>query len=368
MKILILAPIPPPFTGNSLPVQSLYNHLSKNHIVDVINLNKKDHKAGVSSLSRIFRILSILWKFFRVHKNYDLIYLTVAESFAGNMRDCVIYFIARKHLSNLFIHMLGGAAMANILNPENNGFQFRMNKKYVSQLGAVVVEGQKQKESFMNVIEASKIHINSNYAEEFLFVDKDQIRQNFANTVPLNILFLSNLLPGKGHMELIEAYHRLDTHEKEQIHLELAGKIVDPQNEERFYSLLKDETNVVYHGSVAGEVKKDIYSNAHVFCLPTYYPYEGQPFCIVEAYASGCFVVTSNHSGIPHIYKDQVNGYAVENKSIPALVKMLRKLLNDKHLLMSVALSNLETAHSHYTEKIFLNRMDEVIESIKKEN
>ena len=64
-----------------------------------------------------------------------------------------------------------------------------------------------------------------------------------------------------------------------------------------------------------GTQKKDLYSNAHIFCLPTYYPWEGQPFCILEAYAAGCVVITTNHSGISQVFKDGINGIEVEKKS-----------------------------------------------------
>jgi glycosyltransferase involved in cell wall biosynthesis len=63
-----------------------------------------------------------------------------------------------------------------------------------------------------------------------------------------------------------------------------------------------------YHGDssaciiVDGPGKKNLFSEAHIFCLPTYYPYEGQPIAILEAFASGCVVITTNHSGISDFF------------------------------------------------------------------
>lgn len=55
-------------------------------------------------------------------------------------------------------------------------------------------------------------------------------------------------------------------------------------------------------------LKLDLFVESHVFVLPTYYLFEGQPIGIIEAYAAGCVVVTTRHSNICDIFSGSING------------------------------------------------------------
>jgi len=92
-KILLIAPLPPPMTGNSLSVKILYEDIRKENDVDVINLSKNSYAPGINSAKRIFQILKILKGVLKSKVDKDLIYLTISESFAGNIKDLFIYLI-----------------------------------------------------------------------------------------------------------------------------------------------------------------------------------------------------------------------------------------------------------------------------------
>jgi len=57
----------------------------------------------------------------------------------------------------------------------------------------------------------------------------------------------------------------------------------------------------------------------YIFCLPTYYPNEGQPISILEAMANGCAIVTTDHGGIKDVVTKE-NGIFV-GKSNPCDLK-----------------------------------------------
>ena len=62
---------------------------------------------------------------------------------------------------------------------------------------------------------------------------------------------------------------------------------------------------------VEGEEKRNLLKQSHIFCLPTFHKFEGQPISILEAYASGCIVLTTANGGINEIFKNGTNGFLV---------------------------------------------------------
>ncbi len=72
MKVLVIAPYPPPHTGNSLPIKVLCDKLvSDGHELEIIKLNKKEGTSGVVSFSRLSFILSILYEIAVKNKKFD---------------------------------------------------------------------------------------------------------------------------------------------------------------------------------------------------------------------------------------------------------------------------------------------------------
>ena len=116
MKILFIAPIPPPINGQSKASKVLLDILQQEkHNVCVVNLSKNSLKNGFNSIRRVFDIFTILVEVWKKRKNNHVIYLSLAESFFGNLRDLFVYVICYKSRHKIFIHMLGGAGMKKIL-------------------------------------------------------------------------------------------------------------------------------------------------------------------------------------------------------------------------------------------------------------
>jgi len=208
MRILFIAPVPPPVTGQSLACKVLFEEIIKKNTVEIVNLSKSGFKQGINSIDRIFEVFGITLKVWRNKNRTDVIYLTIAESIAGNIKDLVIYLICFRRLDSMIIQMLGGAGMRSIL--EKKGILCKLNKFFISRVRGVIVEGESQAFTFSKLINRDKIHIVPNFAEDFLFLNENDVRNKFTNIYPLKILFLSNLLFGKGHNELVDAYLSLN--------------------------------------------------------------------------------------------------------------------------------------------------------------
>ena len=105
---------------------------------------------------------------------------------------------------------------------------------------------------------------------------------------------------------------------------------------------------------------------ADCLCLPTFYPVEGQPICILEAYGSGCAVVCTTHAGISDIFKDEVNGFACKQRSASSIMEAFLKV---KANLTRFAIHNHTLFLAEYTEAEFVHRVQEIFfRSLKEAN
>ena len=131
--------------------------------------------------------------------------------------------------------------------------------------------------------------------------------------------------------------------------------------------LITQAESIHYHGTVRGEEKRRLLRDAHVLCLPTYYPYEGQPISILEGYASGCAVITTDHSGIfDVVFKPGVNGLAVEKRSAESLRNAIIHAVEAREEMAQMARNNLADAERHYQVSHFNAKLVAVIDEIAK--
>jgi glycosyltransferase involved in cell wall biosynthesis len=360
MKILVIAPLPPPTHGQSLASEVIYTALRAHHDVQAVNMAKPIARHRWGTAGRLLPIVRVLAQVARRKRGADLIYLSISESLLGNLKDICIYLLCHRSLDRMFIHLLGGAGMKRML--EKRGLQYRLNRIFISRLKGVIVEGRAQAATFSTLARPEHIHIVHNFAEDFLFVDETSIARKFAAVAPLNVLFLSNLLPGKGHDELLEAYLGLRAELQAKIRMTFVGGFESDAARTAFLQRLEGHDGLTYLGAfIGGEPKKALYGRTHVFCLPTYYPYEGQPISILEAYATGCVVVTTRHSGIPEVFTDAVNGYAVETRSAESIRSVLERMLERPDHLRDIALTNRRVAGDAYTTGVYRSALSQIL-------
>ncbi len=367
MKVLYIAAVYPVIGGQVRASKTLLEALEEKKCqVKLINLGKVSLKHGVDSFGRILSILKILIQVWKNRRNNDIIYLSLAESFSGNMRDLAIYILCFNSRHKIFVHMLGGTGMRAILS--GNGIQQKINKFFLSKIGGVIIEGHMNLEAFKRVISEDKIHIIPNFAEDYLFVDANKIVEKFKGYDSIQILFLSNLISGKGYDELADAFIGLPEQIKNKVNIVYVGGFESKESEKIFLEKINHEDRISYLGYIDGDKKRELLSQSQVFCLPTYYPFEGQPFSIFEAYAAGCVVITSYHSGIPYVFVDNKNGFVVEKKSITSIQKAIVNLINQKERLVDIALNNHKEAEEKYRVSIFKKSFLSVFEQFNSNN
>jgi glycosyltransferase involved in cell wall biosynthesis len=359
MQILYIAPLPPPLTGHSLVSQVFFDHLKERHQVKLVNFNKDSFVEGLSSFKRVFEVIDILRQVRKGQRNADVIYLTISESFLGNLKDLVIYLLCYKKLNCIYIHLHGGSIKKLLW--DKNYLLFMLNKKLIKNLGGVIITGESHNEVFQDFVSRNNLYIVPNFAQDYLFISDYEIEEKYLQINKIKILFVSNMIEKKGYLELTNAFIKLNHDLKEHIQIDFAGKFETEKQENDFLSLISSYPNLFYHGVVENEKKKKLFNSAHVFALPTGF-FEGQPVSILEAYASGCFVITTGQNGILDIFTNNINGYQFADLYSDSIKEVLEKLILSKDLLKLVSLRNLQIAKLKYNKDIFNNSMTSILE------
>ncbi|HEY4784737.1 MAG TPA: glycosyltransferase family 4 protein [Bacteroidales bacterium] len=340
VKIVYIAPLPPPINGHSLVSKAFYDALELDYDVKAINLSKKSFVEGVDSFGRIIEIIKILKDVWFNKKDASSIYLTISESLAGNLKDILIYLLCFNKLSKMYIHLHGGS-IKKLLWDRHKALYF-VNKFFIKRLGGIIISGESHLEIF-SFVDRPKIHIVPNFAPDGMFVSEEHVKTKFLNLMPLRILYLSNFIEKKGYNELLEAYLTLDEIHKSQVTIDFAGRFESESQKQLFLQKLKGHSGIRYHGAVDDEMKRKLFAESHIFCLPTAF-LEGQPISILEAYAAGCVVLTTGQSGILDIFTNEINGYQIQEKSPDSIKHTLEQILVTPQDMLPVALNNVRTA------------------------
>jgi glycosyltransferase involved in cell wall biosynthesis len=172
---------------------------------------------------------------------------------------------------------------------------------------------------------------------------------------------MSNLIPKKGYNDLADAFQLLNDEYKQKIQIDFAGAFDSEQDKTFFLNKISKHKQIKYHGIVNDEAKRLLFSKANVFCLPTSY-FEGQPISILEAYASGCVVVTTPQSGILDIFEPEVNGFLIEPESPESIKHALESLFNLRDKMYIISNNNLSIAFQKYRTSIYCEAIKKILE------
>ncbi|MBX9780070.1 MAG: glycosyltransferase family 4 protein [Chitinophagaceae bacterium] len=359
MNILFIAPIPPPITGHSIVSKVLLDELVLCHDVTLVNMSKNNFEEGADGIKRFYEVFKFLKQVFFKKNQADTIYLTISESLSGNIKDILIYLICYMKLNKLYIHLHGGSIKRKLW--DHYPLIHRINKFFLKRIAGVIISGESHSAIFNGIVSTEKIYIVPNFSPDYLFLNKNCIIDKFDNVAPLRILYMSNLIPKKGYMELVKAFFHFTEIERKQIQIDFAGAFGSEKDKDEFLRYTKGVTEITYHGVVDDTMKRSLFFNAHIFCLPTAY-YEGQPISILEAYASGCVVLTTGQSGILDIFKPGQNGLLIKEKDSRSIADAIKAVINKSCNLLEMALLNNLEADIYYRTVQFQLSMRNILE------
>lgn len=356
-RILAVGPYPPPITGQSVAFALAVDGLDLAH-VDIGAQGKRADTAF--SFGRAREFFGQLYAVWRAMAGKRTIYLTTASSLFGLIRDSLIILPARLTGLNAIAHIHQGCFddFLRSLNP-----LLRAYARWLYRRLAVIIV------------------LSETFLEQYAFVDKDRLAvvPNGVAGQPVvaigppketvELLYLSNLMPQKGVLPLIEAVALLP----ERYRLTMAGGCIvcagDPYRDadhfgetvrQRIDELGLDQ-RVKLAGVVSGERKDRLLSSAHVLCLPTYYENEAQPLCAIEALMAGVPVVSTDHRDLASIVDDD-RGRKIASDAPEVIAQAIREVTVDEKTWLGLSERAKQVARERYSRRTHLTALAQVLE------
>ena len=90
---------------------------------------------------------------------------------------------------------------------------------------------------------------------------------------------------------------------------------------------------------------------------------EGQPISILEAMATANLVLTTNHAGIPDIFKENINGFFVNKQNPLSIAKKIKLTVAENLVCNEVRKHNYNLAKKNYRVNNFINNIVKIFEA-----
>lgn len=163
---------------------------------------------------------------------------------------------------------------------------------------------------------------------------------------PLALLFLGNVLPGKGLLPLIDALAGIPD---VQWRLSVAGSLtMDPDHVREVRADIRRRgihRRVRLLGALTGEDLVRQLARSHLLVMP--FSHEGFGMAFIEGMAFGLPAVASSRGAARETVTTGVNGFLVPPEHPGAAAAAVERLAADRHALARMALSALDTFHRH---------------------
>lgn len=325
--LVLVGPLPPPFGGQSVSFEMLVDEVARrgipHRVVNIANGAATRADVGHASVPRVMEYLPILWGYLRAAAGpRRCVYITIAQSTHGFLRDMVMVWFARARGHRIVAHLKGGNY--DVFYAGRGRAMRALIRATLRRLDRVVVLGEALRSMYdFEPALAGRIHVVPNGLPQR--GEPGCEAKAVPASGPLRLLFLSNLIESKGWLDVLEAMRLLHQRHPGRVRCDFYGEfLTNPADDARVRSPEQARELfdafvaghglaecVGYHGSVSGEAKRRVLAGAHVFLLPTRYSNEGQPVSIIEAMAYGNVVISTAYRAIPDLVDDGVTGVLV---------------------------------------------------------
>lgn len=361
MKVLIIGPFPPVVNGVTVSNEFLFRSLVANGST-VTRINTETGKIASLqgdkiSLRKIFTFLSIYFEITKVFSK-DVVYMTTGQTFWGVVKY-LPFVIACKVLAIPYVLHVHGGYICNCYQ-QLRGLKKKVFNCILQNSSCVIALSESLADDIKRVFQKQEVAVVENFYDPRL-IEPTALRSQ--STTP-RLLFLSNLMLGKGILEFLDALILLKDSHNQDFTVSIAGTIEKGIEKTLRTKIAALGTHVVYFGLADLEKKKALLYNSDIFVLPTWYIMEGQPISIIEAYVTGNVVVATHQGGIKDIsaYKSFVK---TQSQNPKALAATLSEVMQQLPTLAEEAQLTAVAAQKRFNSNEFVKQIQDIFANLK---
>jgi len=259
------------------------------------------------------------------------------------VRKAIMCFIGRKMFSKKIIYHIHSGAYEDMYKKRNSLYK-SLCRFLVNNSEAVIILSGKWFDFLQSNFRIRKSLVIKNPVEKR--VDSPLSR---GSSVFTNFLFLGKIADHKGIFDLVQLISEEQDNLRGKCKLFVGGND-EVERLEKFIAE-KNISDLVEYIGWTKEEQKDLHFRAcDYFVLPTYY--EAMPMTMLEAFSYGKPVISTPVGSIPEILEDGYNGFLFEPGDMPALKKLINKVINNPSLSDSLCKNALEKVSGFYPEAI----------------
>jgi glycosyltransferase involved in cell wall biosynthesis len=337
MKLLLVGPKSPPVGGTTVLFDQLCAYLEGQDGVDLTVINSSPHVVGRTPVA----IARFLARIFAQIRHHDA---------------CVLHASCTSKMPMVMV----AVRLASLLFGKPCGFRafggsFPVFWQARSAAGRWLLA--------RSVLRADQVFLETRESVAFAKGLTTTRVDWFPNSRPVSLpvhsrwgaarrfVFISHVKPSKGVLVLLEAAKAL---KGDDVVIDVYGPLQDGLTEAVF-----QDSRVTYCGELAASAVSDTLRHYDVLLLPTFYPGEGYPGIILEAYAEAMPVITTDWRCIPEITNDDC-AIVVPVQDAQALREAIEALVNDQVYVEELRLGAAKQAKAFSSDvwgEYFLTRM-----------
>ena len=396
MKILFIAPLPPPVHGSAMVSQYIKDSrlVNEQHDCDFVNLStsRRMNEIGKGGIKKLLRFvgayLTLLWKL--LTRRYDLCYLAITCHGVGFLKDAPFVLLCKLFRRKVMIHQHNKGMSRYV-----ERWPYRWLLPLVYRNTRVMLLSWQLYDDIAAVVKREQVVVCANGVPPLKVIGDGGSRAagyrsevngdggsgaaahnpithnpithnpitNSQEPSALRLLFLSNLIPSKGVYVLLDACKEL-----RERGLTFACDFVGGETKEidraAFEAAVRErglEDMVHYQGPKYGEEKEQYWQRADVFVQPTYE--DCFPLTIVEAMQHGKPVVSTEEGAVPDLVQDGVNGFVCPRQDAHALAEALERLIADPALRQQMGEAGYQRYREEFTLEVFECRFVDCLSS-----
>jgi len=362
-KVLFVMHLPPPVHGAAMIGKYIKDSLLINEAFDCLYINptmaKDINDLAKISFKKLFSMLLLLLKIRNTIHNEkpEICYYTPASGRKGFYKSYIIVLWLKLHKQKIVLHF-HNKGISKRANESVDSFLFKTFFKNVK----LVLLSEYLYPEFKNYIDIKDVVYCPNGIPSTKNLNPSLIK---LENKFINILFLSNMLEGKGVWTLLEALKIL----KESGVYFTCNFIgswsqiteVEFNNKVNEFGL---ESYVVGHGPKYGIDKNKFFELADIFVFPTHYENETFGLVLLEAMEFAIPCISTFEGGIPDVVSDKETGLLIEGKNPILLASNIKYLIDNKDIRYQMGQEGYQRFKKLFTIERFEQRFITILKNI----